>query len=50
MSKVKKLRITKLGGQRYALWDYDGNYYASGSYAFVKELRKKEFPEWQEEE
>jgi len=35
-----KTRITKLGGQRYALW-VDDEYYASGSYGFVKGLKER---------
>ena len=33
------MRITKLGGQRYALWGKNGEYLASGSYGFVKKER-----------
>lgn len=40
---MPKTRITKLGGQRYALY-VDGQYYCSGSYDFVKGQREQVDP------
>jgi hypothetical protein len=37
---MARTRVKKLSGQRYALY-VDGKYYASGSYGFVKDMRRQ---------